>query len=90
MDPSVSSASFALASPSPSQTWTQQPDLVPAAKPDPRAATCSQLDTEVDGIPALGQVLDIQQHGILLRPQLVSDQQVGHELGAQSVYFLLE
>lgn len=32
----------------------------------------------------LGQVLDVQQHGVLLRPQLVSYQQVGHQLGAQS------
>lgn len=33
---------------------------------------------------ALGQVLDVQQHGVLLRPQLVSYQEVGHQLGAQS------
>lgn len=32
----------------------------------------------------LGQVLDVQQHGVLLGPQLVSYQQVGHQLGAQS------
>lgn len=32
----------------------------------------------------LGQVLHVQQHGVLLRPQLVSYQQVGHQLGAQS------
>lgn len=32
----------------------------------------------------LGQVLNVEQHGVLLRPQLVSYQQVGHQLGAQS------
>lgn len=32
----------------------------------------------------LSQVLNIQQHGVLLRPQLVSYQQVSHQLGAQS------
>lgn len=32
----------------------------------------------------LGQVLDVQQHGVLLRPQLVSYQQMSHQLRAQS------
>lgn len=35
-------------------------------------------------VPLLGQVLDVQQHGILLRPHLITYQQVGHQFGAQS------
>lgn len=38
----------------------------------------------------LSQVLDVQQHGVLLCPHLVALQQVGHQLRAQSVYVLLK
>lgn len=36
------------------------------------------------GSRLLSQVLDVQQHGVLLRPQLVPDNKVRHQLGAES------
>lgn len=58
-------------------------DLGPLVSPGMESSILTRQQLGPVLVLESGQVLDVQQHGVLLGPQLVPVQQLGHQLCAQ-------